>query len=251
MASNQPWIALYQHEVRAILDRRQTQFRRVIKPQPEVRGAPCGQPTVYAPDGYVGQTSGDGKQVLAVYGEGSGKGIRCPHGTPGDVLAAKETWKHAEVDWLAGGEVATQWWTQYRADDALIPIEPVCCKRKPVSGTDYIDHHWSRSIHMPRSRCRLFLKVKDIRVERVQEISSADMVAEGWPHASEPEPGASGPFESVTKGDMASTGLSFYKDDLIEWFADLWDSINGQRDGCSWANNPWVYAGTFERVDGP
>lgn len=79
---------------------------------------------------------------------------------------------------------------------------------------------WRPSIHMPRWASRLTLIVTDVRVQRLQEISEADAVAEGW---KAPVPGVIG---------WSPVG----------WFADLWGQINGPD---AWDANPWVCALTF------
>lgn len=86
---------------------------------------------------------------------------------------------------------------------------------------------WRPSIFMPRWACRLELRVTAVRVERLQDIGSDDAVAEGvlrtaWPKSE----GVPGP---------------------VERFSVLWDSINAKR-GYAWATNPWVWAVTFERT---
>ncbi len=79
---------------------------------------------------------------------------------------------------------------------------------------------WLPSIHMPRWASRLTLTVTDVRVERVQEISKDDAIAEGIHPA------------HIVVGE----------------FSDLWDSIYGKKPGRSWADNPWVVALTFDVV---
>jgi hypothetical protein len=77
---------------------------------------------------------------------------------------------------------------------------------------------------MPRWASRITLRVKSVRVERVQDITEEDAKAEGWPYR-----------HDVGGGPLA-----------IEWFHALWDSINGKT--YPWASNPWVWAVTFRRV---
>lgn len=85
---------------------------------------------------------------------------------------------------------------------------------------------WTPSIHMPRWASRLTLTVTDVRVQRLQEISEADAVAEGGP-------------PSHASIDCISREYG-YPDFSRSWFAQTWDSINGKRPGCSWDDNPWV-----------
>jgi hypothetical protein len=80
---------------------------------------------------------------------------------------------------------------------------------------------WRPSIHMPKRAARLWLEITDVRVERVQDISEKDAVAEG---------------------------VGCFGCDTIQWFEDLWDSINAKR-GYSWDSNPWVFVICFEVID--
>jgi hypothetical protein len=77
------------------------------------------------------------------------------------------------------------------------------------------------SIHMPREVARIFLRVTDVRVERLREISSTDCYAEG-----------AGNFMIL---------------DERRWFMGVWNEINAKR-GCGWDANPWVWVYTFERL---
>lgn len=83
---------------------------------------------------------------------------------------------------------------------------------------------WRRSIHMPRHLSRILLEVIDVRVERVQNISSSDAYAEGV---------------SVKYPDGC---------DPIVDFANIWDSINAKR-GYRWDANPWVWVVSFKRIE--
>ncbi len=97
---------------------------------------------------------------------------------------------------------------------------------------------WRPSVHMQRRASRLTLRVTDVRVERLQEISEGDARAEGLStiHVS----GGSG-----SNGHMAwCAGGSVT---ARERFAALWDEINAKR--APWADNPWVWVVVFERVD--
>lgn len=127
--------------VRAILDGRKTQTRRVVKNPGRLDG-------------------------LMLKGE---EAEWCPYGQPGDRLWVKETFV---VDSLAGvvrGSVKTRqsdWCVHYRA------------RNHPVI-TRSFDGKWRSSIHLPRWASRLMLEVAAVRVERVQEISEQDIAAEG------------------------------------------------------------------------
>ncbi|MCR6502538.1 hypothetical protein MUO32_26275 [Shinella sp. CPCC 101442] len=93
---------------------------------------------------------------------------------------------------------------------------------------------WRPSIHMPRWASRLTLTVTDVRVERLQSISEVDAVAEGC-------------FKGKASGRVFNNSAAMHLggDEWAtarDWYADLWESING--DG-TWDANPWVAAYTF------
>lgn len=87
---------------------------------------------------------------------------------------------------------------------------------------------WRPSIHMPRWACRLVLEITGVKVERLQDITASDAIDEGI--------------------DGAGGNDEFRNRPSVENFQILWDSINGEREGCAWACNPWVWAITFKVV---
>lgn len=217
--------------VRALLDGRKTQTRRVMKPQPPATTMSFYQTPSTAPDG--------GRWIALNGPVGRGIGIKnygIPHQT-GDLLWVRENWADVNTEsgpaflYRAGGY-------HFCADDAY-PVEyeryPGCIFSMWCS--DLLrgepDHSWRPSIHMPRWASRLTLRVTDIRAERLQDISEEDAAAEGCPGWYSPQH----PDFGVTDGRMPH-----------EEFSELWDSINGKRSGCSWGDNPWVWAISFDVV---
>jgi len=89
---------------------------------------------------------------------------------------------------------------------------------------------WRPSIHMPRWARRITLEVTGIRVERVQDISVADCIAEG-----------------IAPVRKLCPGFNGYEHGEIIDFRCLWDSINAAR-GYGWKVNPWVWVISFRRV---
>lgn len=202
--------------VRAILEGRKTMTRRVVKPQPPADCAPieCG---VYAPTRIDSRGEGcPGADTFGAYDVDGAWGVKCPYGKPGDRLWVRETfcmaWFRAEDDWQVF----------YRADS-------------PDFGSTIVDFktgnsvpaEWRPSIHMPRKFSRITLEVCSVRVERVQEISPYDCIAEGM----EARPMNAYVAHCLRKG-----------------FAELWDSINAER-GYSWDSNPLVWCIEFRRVE--
>lgn len=203
--------------VRAILDGRKTQTRRVIKPQPEpwrdyhLEGG-CQQAD-WRFD--LGERTEDGKRYD--YGLWMHSGFhesrfqRCPYGQPGDRLWARETWWHGDHNYWPDA-----------VDPPELP-EPALFYRAD-KGRNVT---WKPSIHMPRWASRLTLTITDVRVERVQDISEADAIAEGCR-----------PSLEYAEGIPCGYGPA------VPEFANLWDTINAKR-GYGWDANPFVWAISF------
>jgi hypothetical protein len=118
---------------------------------------------------------------------------------------------------------------------------------------------WKPSIHMPRVASRLLLEIVSVRVERLQDISEADAVAEGimerYFYGGHQSPGHV-EWESVQPpyGDGKQRPLGTYADysggrahlKPIESYASLWRKINGPD---SWAANPWVWVVEFKVIE--
>ncbi len=129
--------------VRAILDGRKTQTRRVIKPQPEP----------------VMEVLSDGPHVTYTINARNTSDYHCPYGGAGDRLWVRETWcPHWAGDDCGEGPQGVCYAATNREPDPL---------------------RWRPSIHMPRWASRITLTVTGVRVERVQDITEADAEAEG------------------------------------------------------------------------
>lgn len=145
--------------VRAILDGRKTQTRRVCKVAYHAgewahaaHPARDGMP-VFWWDGADGRSiPGRAEFTQQAYETGA----VCPYGQPGDRLWVRETWNCIDT----GRATQQQDWVRYRA-------------------TDGEEMYWRSSIHMPRWASRITLEVVGVRVERIQDISEADAWAEG------------------------------------------------------------------------
>lgn len=192
-------------EVQATLDNRKAVTRRVVKPQPKGHAAllrtEFGEDAVY--------TFEDGTATS-------------PHYRPGDILYVRETW--------------TVWNENYEykadVDDGYGPF---CssCTLDICAGDCNSALKWRPSIHMPQEAARIFLRVTDVRVERLQNINER------------------GPFSAVSEGftndiDLrGGTGKS-----AIKHFSEFWDSTIKPKDRAlyGWVANPWVWVIEFERV---
>lgn len=235
--------------VRAILEGRKTQTRRILKRQPAQR-----QPMVIDITEPFQDEAGVWGQVETVWSRPLVSGMCEPErekwhplSTPcavGDVLWVRETWgvgtRPCPVNgWRDGIE--------YRADDdgsgGELPLRTVDADLSEIKGG------WRPSIHMFRWASRITLRVTDVRVQRLQEISEYDAIAEGveplhgfWRcYGNTPAPfgGAAPTVLSAGRGVVSASPIHSY--------ATLWNSINGPG---AWEANPWVAAITFERVGG-
>lgn len=190
--------------VRAILEGRKTQTRRVVKPQPNRELAPYPPEESTAPYWNIGgfRTLPDASNPLQV-----------PNPV-GSEMWVRETWtQDGRGTPMPNGQDGVY----YRAD---MP-EPA-----PWKG------FWKPSIFMPRWASRITLKVTDVRVQRLQDISKEDAIAEGIMEIRDED----GLSYSFGNGRTTSARRAYHV---------LWNSINGDR---AWDLNPWVWAYTFERV---
>lgn len=203
--------------VRALLAGTKTQTRRIVKDSAWVMDD-CDA-------GYDGQTIGVPPYIDRT---------RCPYGQPGDRLWVRENWQawdrisheYDEAEpWdkdRRGGLTFAQYYAEHgRPHKVTYEADP------EYSGP------WNPSIHMPRWASRITLEITGVRVERLQEISHRDAAAEGWPADDEARA-------------LAEHAPGCADDAAIEWYADLWDSINGRS---SWDANPWVWVVEFKRQE--
>lgn len=174
--------------VQAILAGRKTMTRRVIKFNINMENKKIIQR--------------DGKyEIVNSQGYGYGRGCYAePRYNPGDILWLRETW--------CPHTTPTGKWYGYKADG------------------DYrdTDYRWHPSIHMSKEAARIFLRVTDVKVERVQDIFKQ----------------APGP-----DCDIVKEGFKYGSD-----FIALWDNLNTGR-GYGWDTNPWVWVISFERIEKP
>lgn len=155
----------------------------------------------------------------------------CPYGQPGDRLWVRETWNRTNP----GGDDGVYY---YRADTHF----PASIGGGPI----WSDALWRPSIFMPRAASRILLEVTDVRVERLQDISDADAIAEGIETMPEHDKNA--------RPTGRTLGLERWPGDEPHWgrpqdaYAALWESINGAG---SWDANPFVWAVSFRVLKGP
>ncbi|MDH1765119.1 hypothetical protein N5D37_05275 [Comamonas aquatica] len=228
--------------VRAILEGRKTQTRRIIKNQPfDVSWSKRDHEIAYV----TGRASqGDEADGLVAYTKHGG-GTWCaksPVGQPGDRIYVRETFNHFErnENFKEGCECF------YRADGDCVDLQP-----------------WRPAIHMPKHAARIWLEITSVRVERLQDLSNEDAIAEGVNRISH---GREGYYYSAIRDEQHPKNWN-YPDDA---FRELWDSTTGRPalpanknskryarvkhwldthpDTTGWAANPWVWVIDFKTI---
>lgn len=187
--------------VQAILVGRKTQTRRVVKPRSYITDVV---------DGVAYEMTEDDSQP-----------INCPYGQPGDILWVRETWCYVMLfhahDLLEGSR-----------DRNLYVYKTSFHEDWMEYAKEKYGYKWRPSIHMPFAAARIFLRIKSVRVEKLQDISGQDAIHEG-----------------VAMPTYSPASLLENWRTAKELFNSLWQSINGPE---SWNANPWVWVVEFERI---
>lgn len=198
--------------VRAILDGRKTQTRRIMAPQPADDIERCIFPNPEA----IGWKSS------LRHKHGSTTAHFCHYGKPGDRIWVRETFQGPLFDY--------DLMDSYCKDPTPFEKPEFCVyKADGVPAPEFYDADdelhccWRPSIHMPRWASRILLEITGVRVERLKSISDGDAIREG-----------------CSTADMKSG------DCVADVFARLWASIYGAE---SWNANPWVWVIEFKRVE--
>lgn len=221
--------------VRAILDGRKTQTRRVVKYPVSAHSKIVNQPMPHEP-------------MVSLHGDWYKPTEWSPYGVAGDKLWVKET--HFRFGhWVKNGFAKTgrQKYRFVPTTSEILYFDNPPAKVEKQRGKDIYGWFKRPSIFMPRSASRIQLEVARIRVERVQQISEEDVMAEGITAIDQTYGGENiYPKYSCKPGD-------WYKNycqtrNPIESFASLWDCINSKR-GYPWASNPWVWAVDFKVLE--
>ena len=243
--------------VRAILDGRKTQTRRIVKPQPtfiESSGRWKWEPT-----GAV--------TASREWWEYMDSLSNCPYGVIGDRLWVREAFDIVDdpaayhkddgprddsptyqcADAVRRGPNGERWVVDYRAETNTRIMDKTG------------DRKWRPSIHMPRWASRITLEIESVRVERVQEISEADARAEGcietwtetWWQGYREFDGEMHHQQAIGDAPPAwmiepkKMNMDHLRTSAAKNFQMLWHQINGWD---SWEQNPWVWVLTFKRV---
>lgn len=185
--------------VRAILEGRKTQTRRVLK---------LPRWSTQDWDDFEVYENGVAETICA--STGCSAVVLCPYGKKGDRLWVRETWRTINDQPLS--ECVNHKDLQFAAD---------------ADEAEFAIFRFRPSIHLPRWGSRITLEVTDIRVQRLQEISEEDAIAEGVP-----------PFNWSDRKSLRP----------VPAFQSFWNSINKTR-GFGWDVNPWVWVVSFKCVE--
>ena len=247
--------------VRAILDGRKLQTRRVIKPQPRCTGTSNLDRIEYSEyfQGWM-PTSPSGK--IGIFEPWK---YNCPFGVSGNRLWVRETWRimgllyeeepciqykaglaeqscYVPDDWLD-----MRWEDWYERQSAKLVEDCEKAGLKPNNDYDELYRwerdtcptRWQPSIHMPKFAARIWLEVVSVRAERLQEISEQDIIAEGI----QPDMVDSGALDP-------NGGWGIDVADYHHPFMALWDNLNAKR-GHPWSANDWVWVVSFNQLSRP
>lgn len=209
--------------VRALLAGTKTQTRRVVKPQPD-----WTEPATVWQHGY-GHSGPGWYAHHEEYPEEGALHYRCPCGQSGDRLWVRETWApHFMYEGVKPSDILIDARScLFYAADGGITGGCVASQRAK---------RWRPAIHMPRAASRITLEVTDVRVERLQDISEADAIAEGIHKPIGSQFWHTDPGANILPGETPTWA-----------YRNLWEAINGSG---SWDANPWVWVVEFKRVEG-
>lgn len=173
------------------------------------------------------QNNPHGNEEFVIHGDCGTQTMYCPHGRVGDTLWVRETWKIRH----SVSKYDSYYAAVFRADESDFYVADLLKN----NGYDVMKFNWAKankwskkkgwqpSIYLPKWASRIHLEITNIRVERVQEITHADILREGI----------------VVDPQRA------YPDSIKNDFIDLWDSINANRG--PWKDNPFVWVIEFKR----
>jgi len=196
--------------VRAILEGRKTQTRRVVK-HPTIGN-------VVRVNSYKNQSEFD-----LIMEDDSGTIVCCPYGQPGDRLWVRETTIISPPNWNDGSDC------NVKDDQGRKRIVQWVASSPRTEGAEFYNLKKTPSIHMPRWASRITLEVVNVRVERVQDISYAEGVRR-------------------CEGDCLDHFMGFKRGNPVRAFEMGWDAINAKR-GDSWESNPWVWVVEFREIE--
>ena len=210
--------------VKAILDRKKTMTRRVVK----------SNFINHYKHAHIIRQSTDKKREGKAYFYDKPVGgmvlssqlISNPYGEVGDLLWVRETWQEIGLDYLLTYKAT------YPSD--LYAKRPELENLPPLAGLKERGYLWKSPMFMPRWASRILLEITDIKVERFQDISETDAKKEGMPPS----------HPSIDKISMQHGFNSFSQ----SCFAQSWDSLYDENSPKRWANNQWVWVIEFKVI---
>lgn len=202
--------------VRAILDGRKTQTRRVMAVQPEHSN--LGLRRVVDSKNGVDNGKYFWSQSDATGWKARSKLFKCPFGMVGERIWVRETFNGFWLDDDVIQEIK----------DGISSAAELCDYRADYPDASRPAEGWTPSIHMPRWASRITLEITGVRVERLNSMTEHDALAEGCPGGHDSIPGY------------------MYSATPHEHFHHIWTSIYGED---SWQSNPWVWVIEFKRVE--
>ena len=209
---NERPITFARHLLDDVIEGRKTKTRRLMTHQPVADQE-------YRSGFYISRKGDKTKRRVSIDAPASLLGGVCPFGAPGELLWVRETTVNVEDHGYQGPVYLASEEGCACLDGGLAPspddmteVEPWELKRRP-------------SIHMPKAMARIWLEITDVRIQRLQDVSEADCIAEG-----------------ARGGHGAVPGYG-YAASPREHFEHVWRSVGGD-----WHANPWVWAITFRRV---
>lgn len=206
--------------VRAILDGKKSCTRRLVKPQPQ---------------GYFEVN----ENPVYIYDTDWNQGKITPPYQPGDILYVRETW-HKYIKRVGKGESCRfAEFYGYRAS---------------VANPEDADEPWRPSIHMPKEAARIWLKVTDVRVERLQKIDEDGVWEEGFRFTPPCLTRVSADGHTCDLDGPCTSRIKYCDMTMEELFGrELWDKTikKSDLDSYGWNANPWVWVIEFERCKKP
>lgn len=227
--------------VKAILEGRKTQTRRVVKSdKAHLRQKVCREGSCFPHEFLENWMFYDSYDLDEIGRESNcisdRNVIKCPFGNEGDRLWVRETW-HVEpgvTGWSMDENEPCTGWIEYKAGGSKEVTAPNFesvqnCFPKGEVDWDFLPYDWRPSIFMPRWASRILIEITNIRVERLNDISVEDAKAEGFDYSTHPS--------AIEMGYAigAKTNFRF-----------TWEQIYGQN---AWNKNPWVWVVEFRVIE--
>lgn len=216
--------------VKEILAGRKTMTRRIMNPQPSEEFAPS-KCQIYEPARY--DKNGDMYQGSPIFGcydiNGEDEGYKSKYGQIGDFLWVREAWADVTDAFDEADEIRN---VAFRADNSVWDCYGQMVYLEQLGDSGIEVKKWKPSIHLPKVASRLTLEIKDIKVEKLQDISDEDIKSEGF------------------------TTSHYYCDERVghvctsarDLFINRWDWLNAKR-GFSWESNPFVWVIEFKKLE--